>query len=72
MANNRPGYGVCFVEMPDELLSLLAVHCATSGESRACVVNKAVSAYLKKPFPIERLCPVRGRQVKDKSKKKAR
>lgn len=72
MANNRPGYGVCFVEMPDELLKMLAAHCAATGESRACVVNKAVAAHLKKPIPIDRLCPIRGRQAKPpKSKRKS-
>lgn len=61
MANKRPGYTRCEIEMPDELVEALDDRCEKTQESRACVVNKAVDSVLRTSIPIEKLCPTRGR-----------
>lgn len=72
MANKRPGYTRCEIEMPDELVGALDERCEKAQESRACVVNKAVDAELRTKLPVEKLCPTRGRPPATKPAPKKR
>lgn len=65
MANKRPGYGALFVELPENLLDALAIHCAKNRTTRAAVVEAAVRKWIGhkakpvKPSPSASVPPSR-------------